>query len=199
MFMLLIFLFHDLDLKLNMPSFIRFGNLVASCPWHNHCHSHEHRYNRSWSWEQDTFNHKCLCVMFRAYNKGSIFRTYIFQTHHMLPLYMAKVFILNHNGSTWWYTHIIRKHLDSLSLIWEIYALTNIGIMVLVTKPFYFSFALRIGIGMCFPLHTQIIFCKQLPLSFQPNYKVLKMPLIVQPHLSTSWTLPCTIFVIAIL
>jgi hypothetical protein len=25
------------------------------------------------------------------------------------------------------------------------------------------------------------------------------MPLIVQPHLSTSWTFPCTIFVIATL
>ncbi len=102
----------------------------------------------------------------------SMFKTYFFQTHHMLPLYMARVFIFNRNGSTWWYTHIIKKHLDRLSLIWEIYALTNIGIMVLVTKPIFFSFALGIKMGMCFPLHTQIIFCKQLPLPFQPNHKV---------------------------
>ncbi len=130
-------------------------NLVVSCPWHNHFHSHECTYNWSWSWEQDTFNHKCLCVMFRAYNKGSMFKTYIFQTHHMLSLYMVTIFIFNHNGSTWLYTHIIRKQLDRLFLIWEIFTLISMGIMVLVNKPvlFFFCFRHQNGDAICFK-HT---------------------------------------------
>jgi hypothetical protein len=95
----------------------------------------------------------------------SMFKTYFFQTHHMLPLYMARVFIFNRNGSTWWYTHIIKKHLDRLSLIWEIYD-------GLSHQTNLFFFCSRHQNRMCFPLPTKIIFCKQLPLSFQPNHKV---------------------------
>jgi hypothetical protein len=61
----------------------------------------------------------------------------------MLPFYMVRIFILNNNGSTWWYTHIIKKHLDRLSLIWEICTMINICIMVLVTKPIFFFFCSR--------------------------------------------------------
>jgi hypothetical protein len=61
----------------------------------------------------------------------------------MLPLYMVTIFIFTHNGSTWLYTHIIRKQLDRLFLIWEICTLFNIGIMVLVIKPILFFFCFR--------------------------------------------------------